>query len=168
MNKDVPTKPISGKTRQVAESIVGECDVGGDKVLSFWEVVTCWQLASTDEYVLYSLLDGNDAILRLYGACGNMYAVEYATDLPFSEHRTSVTDNRPWAVRAQLALALLDMVESLEDTPYGILYLCDVQESNFGIVRMYIIVEETGMRCGIGCPGPWPLPSPSTHLCLIE
>ena len=135
---DNMTKPISERTLQVSNKIVSECDVGGDKVLSFWETITCWQLAISDEYVLYSLLNGNDAMLELYGACGNMYAVEYAAAQPFIEYQSSLTDNRSWALRAQLAVALLDMIEALENTPYGTLYLCDVQESNFGIVRMYL------------------------------
>ena len=133
------SKPISDRTLQVADDIIGECDVGGDKVFSYWETITCWQLASTDEYILYALLNGNDATLQLYGACGNMYAVEYATAQPFFEHQTSLTDNRPWEFRAQLGLAMLDMIEALENTPYGTLYLCDVQESNFGIVSVFRI-----------------------------
>ena len=113
-----------------------ECDVHSDGVLSYWETITCWQLISTDEYILYSLLHDNSATPSVYGACGNMYAVEYATSQPFLGVQTSLSDVRSWDFRAHLAAAMLDMVEAFEDTIYGTLYLCDVQESNFGVVSL--------------------------------
>ena len=118
----------------VARNIASECDVGGDGVFSHQELITCWQLVSTEEYILYSVLESNSAILDVYGTCGNMYAVEYAESQPFLGFQISLTDDRSWDFRARLAVALLDMIEALEDTVFGTLHLCDVQESNFGVV----------------------------------
>lgn len=92
-------------------------------------------MVETDEYVLYSLLQGKSGIPKLYGTCGNMYAVQYAASDPYLGFKTVIMDKRTWIFRAQLALALMDMVESIEETPYGTLYLCDIQEPNFGVVR---------------------------------
>ena len=117
------------------ERVFSECDVLGDGQLSYSEAVVCWQLLETDEFVLLSVLEGTSAIPDLYGACGNMYAMQYATSDPFLDKLPGVTDKRSWAFRARLAISLIEMVHSIEVTPYGTLYLCDVQESNFGLVR---------------------------------
>ena len=134
-NGGLVNETISG----VARSIASECDVGNDEVFSYWELVTCWQLISTEEYVLSLMLEGNAAILEAYGTCGNMYAVEYATSEPFLGFQLSLSDERSWDLRAQLALALLDMIEALENTVFGTLYLCDVQESNYGVVSIKLL-----------------------------
>ena len=94
----------------------------------------CWSLLETDEFILLSILNGISAMPDIYGTCGNMYAMQYATSQPFLPWHLSIVDNRTWHFRAQLAIALIEMVYSIEITPYGTLYLCDVQESNFGIV----------------------------------
>ena len=112
--------------------------MGGDGILTYWEATTCWQLVTTDEYIFYSLLHNNSAILDVYGTCGNIYAVQYAAAEPFLGFQTSLSDGRSWEFRTKLALALLNMVKALEDTPYGTLYLCDVQEPNFGVVSLMV------------------------------
>ena len=117
------------------ERVFSECDVLGDGQLSYSEAVVCWQLLETDEFVLLSVLDGTSAIPDLYGACGNMYAMQYATSDPFLDKLPPTVDKRSWAFRARLAIALIEMVHSIEVTPYGTLYLCDVKGSNFGLVR---------------------------------
>ena len=124
-----------GRTEETVERVFSECDVLGDGQLSYSEAVVCWSLLETDEFVLLSLLRGLSAVPDLYGACGNMYASQFATSKPLLAYTLTVADNRTWALRAQLAMALIDMVASLENTLYGTLYLCDVQESNFGFVR---------------------------------
>lgn len=126
---------IAQRTVQVIEDIFTECDVGSDGVLNFNEALPCWQLVETDEYVLFSLLRGMSAIPNIYGACGTVYAVQYAASEPYFGIETSMAEARPWKLRAKLALALLEMIESVERTPYGTLYLCDIQESNFGMIH---------------------------------
>lgn len=123
------------RTLEVIEAIFTECDVGSDGVLSYSEALPCWQLVETDEYVLFSLLQGMSAIPNLYGTCGTTYAVQYTASEPYFGIETSMSEARSWKLRAKLALALLEMIESVEHTPYGTLYLCDIQESNFGIVQ---------------------------------
>jgi hypothetical protein len=122
---------------RVVRNLAKECDVGNDGVFTHRELVTCWELVSTEEYILYSLLEENSAALDVYGTCGNMYAVEYAASQPFLGFQLSLLDERSWAFRAKLAIALLDMIEALEDTVFGTLYLCDVQEANFGVVSSF-------------------------------
>ena len=75
-------------------------------------------------------------MLDVYGVCGNMYAVQYAAAEPFLGFQGKWSDGRNWNLRARLAIALLEMVEELEETPYGTFYLCDIQEPNFGVVRI--------------------------------
>ncbi len=126
----------STRLSQTARNIKSECDIGDDGVLYYSEAMVCWELATSDEYILYSLLSDNSAALNVYGACGNMYAVEYAVSEPFLGFKSSLSDLRSWKLRSELAVALLEMVEAIENTPFGTLYLCDVQESNFGVVSV--------------------------------
>jgi hypothetical protein len=122
-------------TLAAVEGLFSECDVLGDGQLSYSEALVCWSLLETDEFVFLSVLSGTSAMPDLYGACGNMYAMQYATSQPLLANTPSVADSRTWDFRARLAIALIEMVASIEATNYGTLYLCDVQESNFGIVR---------------------------------
>ena len=117
------------------DEIVAECDVGGDGTLLLPEATACWELMETDEFMLNMLLKGSSATLDVYGTCGNMYAIQYADTEPFMGYKTSLSESRSWNLRARLAIAILGLIESIEHTPYGTLYLCDVQEANFGIVR---------------------------------
>ena len=123
-------------TLAAVERVFSECDVLDDGQLSYHEALVCWQLVETDEFILLSVLSGVSAIPDLYGSCGTMYAMQYATSDPFlSRYLPTVADDRSWEFRARLAISLIEMVRSIEVTPYGTLYLCDVQESNFGVVR---------------------------------
>ena len=106
-----------------------------DGHLTHTEALICWQLLETNEYMLYSLLAGHTAIPDVYGVCGSMYAVQYASSEPFLNSFSLKSDGRSWQFKVKLALALLEMVRAIEDTPYGTLYLCDVQPSNFGVVH---------------------------------
>jgi len=135
------------KTLSQTERIVSECDLKQDGILLYQEIVTCWQLIMTDEYVLYSLLHDNSATLDVYGTCGTMYAVEFADSEPFLGLKTSLSDHRSWERRADMAVALLELVEALESTAYGTLYLCDVQESNFGLVSDVISGDISTSQC---------------------
>ena len=124
-----------GKTVETVEKVFSECDVLGDDQLSYSEAVLCWSLLETDEFVLLSLLRGVSAVPDLYGACGNMFASQFATSQPFLQGQLKLLDTRSWTFRARLAIALIEMAASLETTPYGTLYLCDVKGQNFGVVR---------------------------------
>ena len=64
-----------------------------------------------------------------------MYAMQYASSQPFLDGHLPVVDDQSWQFRTHLAITLIEMVQSLEVTPYGTLYLCDVQHANFGVVR---------------------------------
>lgn len=117
------------------DDIFTECDVRGDGILLLSEAIACWELLETGEYMLNKMLKESRATLDVYGTCGNMYAIQYADAEPFMGYKTSLSETRSWNLRARLAIAILELIESIERTPYGTLYLCDVQEANFGIVR---------------------------------
>jgi len=119
---------------KLAYSIAHECDVGADGFFSYHEAIHCWQLALNDEYVIFSLLHGNPAMVDVYGVCGDVYALQFAPTESFLGYSLSLVDGRSWSFRAKLAVAMLDLVEALEDTQYGTLHLCDFQEPNFGVV----------------------------------
>ena len=117
------------------EDIVAGCDVHADGVLHYDELIICWQLTKTVEYMRFALLQGRSGIPDMYGNCGLMYAVQFANPKPFLGYETIDSDQRSWKYRAQLSLSLLDMIESVEETPYGTFHICDIQEANFGVVE---------------------------------
>ena len=119
------------RTLKVLEDVFTECDIHKDGILNSDEAEICWQLVESDsEYMLYSLLQGNDGVPGVYGTCGSTYAVEYV-----SSELLKAMGQQDWKVRTELSLSFLDMIESIEQTPYGPLHLCDVKATNFGIVR---------------------------------
>ncbi len=125
-------------TKEVLEHVVSECDLHGDGVLGNEEIERCWRIVETEEYMLASLLDGNPALFKVLGICGELYAEDYATPLDSPQYvgtESFLVSKRPWKFRAALAIAILGMLERLEDTPYGPVHYCDVKEANFGIVK---------------------------------
>lgn len=123
----------------VQTTVFRECDADGNSLLSFTELTVCLQLTFMEEYVFSLLLKGNPAVPVVYGTCGDKIAVEYADKNPFvrSWHVSPyVTAAGSWQERAAMAIAFLDLVEAFEHTPYGVLFLCDVQTSNFGLKRL--------------------------------
>ena len=131
---NIAGKIHASRTIETLKEIFSECDLGGDGVLLLTECLVCWDLIETGEYILNLLLRDSSATVNVYGTCGNMYALQYADPEPFLGYKTSLSDTRSWSLRAQLAIAILELIESIEKTPYGTLYLCDAQEANFGLV----------------------------------
>ena len=125
--------------------ILTECDVGNDGVFLPLETLACWDHIENNEYILYTFLKESSAMLKVYGTCGNMYAVEYADAGAYKGCLTCSSENRTWSYRAQLAVAMLELIKSIEHTPYGTLYLCDVHESNFGLVRTINVRERESL-----------------------
>ena len=124
----------SNLSTEVAKSISRECDIGGDGIFTNREIVSCFTLASNVEYVILKLLKDNHAILDVYGTCGTLYTVQYASSNVFFDPLSDMSDQRSWAVRAKVVIALLNMVWALEITPFGSLHLCTIDRANIGIV----------------------------------
>ncbi len=121
------------------ERVIKECDIKQDNILYLEELKLCWLLITTEEYSFYQLLQGNSAIPVMLGTCGHLYAVQYSPSELFLGFLTDWFEVRSWEWRVRLALGLLEMVEALENTAFGTVYLCDVQESNFGVVSIGIV-----------------------------
>ena len=122
------------------QAILEGCDQDGDGNIPYPDFIICLQLIHTDEYVIGLLLDGYLGIPKIYGTCGGFYSVQYAGDpiLSNSLSWTQLTSPLPpWNERALVAIEFLNMIEVFEKTPFGVLFLCDLQQSNFGVVRKY-------------------------------
>ena len=123
---------------RLKQTILEGCDLNGDGNIPYPDFVICLQLIHTDEYVIGLLLDGYVGIPKIYGTCGGFYSVQYAGDPILSnslswQHFTSSLP--PWNERALVAIEFLNVIEVFEKTPFGVLFLCDLQQSNFGVVR---------------------------------
>ena len=121
------------------DEIFTECDVGKDGIFLSTEAIACWEFIQNKEYIPYMLLRDSGAMLEDYGTCGNVYGVQFADAGPYIGCETCVSDNRTWTYRTQLAVAMLELLTKLEDTPYGTFHLCDVHEGNFGLVSNEIV-----------------------------
>ena len=127
-------------SKDVIDEFLLECDANSDALISYHEAASCMRILASEEYVFYVLLRGIPGVPEVYGTCGNIFAVQstLADDL---QHHVAL-DPRTWKKRAMIAISMLDMVEAFEHTPYGTVYLCDVQESNFGVdssLKVYAI-----------------------------
>lgn len=118
------------KSVQVVDRIVSECDVGADGILLEVELRHCSKLILPD-LILHTLLNST-LVPEIHGSCGELVAVEYASP---KDLQANVFDQRPWTKRVELAMALLDYIQRLEYTPYGTLYLCDLQWKNLGVLK---------------------------------
>ena len=126
----------------LSESVAAECITehhmsNGQKLRNI-EALNCWQLVASEEYIITSLMQGKPHIPELKGVCGDIFAVEYVAPLnsdQFLGINSVLSSQRSWNFRVRLALALLDVIEFAEETPYGTLHCCDVKESNFGVVE---------------------------------
>ena len=115
----------------ILQDIARECDYDVNGVVSTQEALSCLEVVTSKEYLMYKVLYPSPGIPNVFGTCGRLYAVE-ALDVGAMEDYLTV-DRRPWSQRAQMALSFLDVIESLENTPYGVAYLCDVREDNFAV-----------------------------------
>jgi len=130
----------SNLSTKIAREIAQECDIGGDEIFSRREVIFCWALASNVEYVMLKLLKENPATLDVYGTCGSLYSVQYVSNNVFFIPLSSLSEQRSWALRARVAIALLNMVKALEVTPFGPLYLCKMDRQNIGVVSYGLVM----------------------------
>ena len=131
-------KTYTNSTRKLLEQVILQCDLHGDGILEKEEIEKCWRIIETEEYVIATLLEGHPSLFHLLGICGELYAEDFATPLDSLQYLGSealMIQKRSWKFRAKLALAILDMLDELEKTPYGPLHYCDVKESNIGIVE---------------------------------
>ena len=121
---------------QVVDAVIQECDANADTKLSYNEAIHCWHMVDEGESFVMLQLAGNPAIPTLYGTCHNLFVMEYASTDPF----TNISKYCSWDFRAKLALGLIEMVKSLENSsPNKTLHLCDFQEHNLGVLQ-----EENG------------------------
>ena len=111
-----------------------ECDSNHNGLLSYQEMAICWRLIYSEEYLFGVLLGTYKGIPQVYGTCGDVFAVQYAEE-PIFQPLWNSFPLTPWATRAHMAIALLDVIEEFETTPYGVLYLCDLQASNLAFQK---------------------------------
>lgn len=126
-------KPFSVDNKMMTKRFLGE------KNLTLADSLTLFSLLGQDEFMRLLLLTGTQHVPALYGWCGHVYAMEYITSDDFLPILYPISSRHTWEERVRVALSFLDMVKSFKNTPYGELFMCDVQESNFGITPGLIV-----------------------------
>ena len=150
----------------VLDEMAHECDANKDEMISLVEAASCFRIIASEEYLHYVMLRGVAGMPEAYGTCGNSFAVESFSSADMENHIIR-TDPRSWAKRAKIAIALIEIVQAFEHTPYGTLYLCDVKEGNFGVqtlpngtvkaaaIDMDISFFESEMQQTVEAQGKW-------------
>ena len=118
-------------SKKVLDYVYSEC-ANQDGILPYQKMWYCQSLLGR-EYLFSVLLKDANIFPEVYGACGNVFAVE---NVPDEQIEGSLMDSRSWSTRARIGLGMLDMIERLDNTPYGTLYLCDIRFANFGAVKV--------------------------------
>ena len=121
-------------SKDIFNYLHSEC-AGNDGVLSYHEMWYCYALLESDEFLLSVLLKNSYCVPNLYGICGHVFGVEYMPVEMLEALPRLMVDERSWVTKVKLGLAMLDMVMRLDQTPYGTLYLCDIQFTNFGAFK---------------------------------
>ena len=122
-------------TEDLLKEVYSSCDANKDDKLQYNEAMICWQLLKTQEYVIFSLLQDLADVPDMYGSCGLLYSIEFVDPKPFLGLNTIEFDTRSWNIRANMAQALLVMIQTFEHTPYGTLHICELDEHNIGITK---------------------------------
>lgn len=121
-------------SKDILDYLFNEC-AGTDGILTYHEMWYCYALLESDEFLLSVLLRNSYCVPRLYGICGHVFGVEYLPVEMLEALPRVMVDERSWVTKAKLGLAMLDMVKRLDETPYGTFYLCDIQFTNFGVLK---------------------------------
>ena len=102
------------------------------------QVIMCslWSLVQQREFLFLRYFSSKQFVPTIRGTCGNMYAV--ASSPPTSILNPSAMNiarlsQHSWRDRAQVAIGLLDIVESARSDFHEYLHLCDIKGKNFGI-----------------------------------
>ena len=85
-----------------------------------------------NEDVFSRLFQHFDIFPELFGSCGGLYVVEKMKPLNMPYYLQRVTF-QGWVERVNVALAILDLVEELENMFDQPVHLCDVKSEHFGL-----------------------------------
>ena len=93
-----------------------------------------YSLIQQDEYLFVKYFQNSKHIPQIYGSCGHFYAMEYLP--PGKLLSPKIVKDKEffsfWKDRAEIALSLLDLVESFQSDFHHELHICDVKGENFG------------------------------------
>ena len=98
-----------------------------------WQRANVWSLLQDNEYVLSKLYASVDIFPTLLGSCGGLYVVEALEPLSFPPRYFAKLSFNQWAQRVSVTLAILDLLDELENVFEDPVHLCDVKPEHFGI-----------------------------------
>ena len=103
-----------------------------NKVLLRNSMKNIWTLILDNEYVFSRLFQHFDVFPELFGSCGGLYVVEKMKPLNMPHYLQRV-NYQGWVERVKVGLAILDLVEELENMFDHPLHLCDIKSEHFGL-----------------------------------
>ena len=103
-----------------------------NKVLLRNSMKNIWTLMLDSEYVFSRLFQHFDVFPELFGSCGGLYVVEKMKPLNMPYYLQRVTF-QGWVERVKVGLAILDLVEELDNMFDHPVHLCDVKSEHFGL-----------------------------------
>ncbi|OWF56486.1 protein FAM69C-like [Mizuhopecten yessoensis] len=94
-------------------------------------LLSIWSLLQQDEYLFMKVYQNLPYVPLLYGTCGEFYFMEYAP--PGDILSPGFFTKSPWSQRADAALKLIDVAQSLDTDFYQPVHFCDIKVDNFGL-----------------------------------
>ncbi|XP_060081501.1 divergent protein kinase domain 1C-like [Ylistrum balloti] len=94
-------------------------------------LLSIWSLLQQDEYLFMKIYQNLPYIPYLYGTCGEFYFMEYAP--PGDILSPGFFAKSSWSKRADAALKLMDIAQSLDNDFYQAMHFCDIKVDNFGV-----------------------------------
>lgn len=92
-----------------------------------------WGLINQDEYLFMKVYQKHSFVPRMYGTCGFYYVIEYAPPGDTLDPKFFLGSHSSFKERAQIAVDILDIVESMDYGFFEPVHMCDVKAENFGI-----------------------------------
>jgi len=91
-----------------------------------------WTLALDNEYVFSRIFSHYDVFPEMFGSCGGIYVVERLRPLDMPSYLQRV-NFQGWVERVKVSLAILDLLEELDNMFLAPLHLCDIKPEHFGL-----------------------------------
>ncbi|KAL3285390.1 hypothetical protein HHI36_019495 [Cryptolaemus montrouzieri] len=97
------------------------------------EIDSISTLILDNEFLILSVLPGNDIFPRLIGTCGPYYATEYIEPVWMRSSLLALTDSETeWIQRLQISAQILELLKRLATEMHEPIHLCDVELEHFG------------------------------------
>lgn len=103
------------------------------KVPEVIAIQNIWGLINQDEYLFMKVYQKHSFVPKMYGTCGYYYVMEFAPPGDILDPQLWTGSRSSFKERAEIAVDILNIVQSLDYGFFEPVHMCDVKAENFGI-----------------------------------